>query len=65
VLPPACTRRLVVEAAAPLGWARWAGAGADCVCLDHYGESAPAKVLAEKFGFTVGNVLAKLDALLA
>ena len=64
VLPPACTRRLVVEAAAPLGWARWAGAGADCVCLDHYGESAPAKVLAEKFGFTVGNVLAKLDALL-
>ena len=65
VLPPACTRRLVVEAAAPLGWARWAGAGAAFVCLDHYGESAPAKVLAEKFGFTVGNVLAKLDALLA
>ena len=65
VLPPACARRLVVEAAAPLGWARWAGAGAAYVALDHFGDSAPAKVLAEKFGFTVANVLEKLDTLLA
>ena len=33
--------------------------------LDRFGESAPAKVLAEKFGFTAERVLAELDALLA
>ena len=65
VLPPACTKRLVVEAGASMGWERWAGAGAPMVCLDHFGDSAPAAVLAEKFGFTVENVLEKLDALLA
>ena len=65
VLPPACTRRLAVEAGATLGWERWTGAGGRVLGLDRFGESAPAKVLAEKFGFTAARVLAELDALLA
>ena len=67
VLPPACTRRLVIEAGSSMGWEKWAGPATDVtrICLDHYGESAPAGVLAEKFGFTEANAIAKLDALLA
>jgi transketolase len=33
------------------------------VTLDHYGSSAPYKVLAEAFGFTVENVIAKAKEL--
>jgi transketolase len=57
VLPPTIgrERRMAIEAGATLGWDRFA----DHVHgLDHYGASAPAEVLAEKFGFTVDAVLA-------
>ena len=64
VLPPACTRRLAVEAGSTMGWERWTGAGGRVLGLDRFGESAPAKVLAEKFGFTAARVLEELDALL-
>ena len=40
-----------------LGWARYVGAAGRTLCLDRFGASAPYKVLAEKFGFTVENVL--------
>jgi transketolase len=49
VLPPAISRRLSVEAGTTFGWSRHA---AHHHGLDHYGASAPGKVLAEKFGFT-------------
>jgi len=49
VLPPAISRRLSVEAGTTFGWSRHAQYNHG---LDHYGASAPGKVLAEKFGFT-------------
>jgi transketolase len=49
VLPPAVSRRLSVEAGTTFGWSRFAGHQHG---LDHYGASAPGKLLAEKFGFT-------------
>lgn len=58
VLPAACTMRLVVEAGSSFGWLKYIGVRGRTVCLDHFGASAPAKVLAEKFGFTVQNVVA-------
>ncbi len=57
VLPPACTRRVAVEAASPFGWERYVGTAGKTVCLDRFGASAPAKRLAEEFGFTVENVV--------
>jgi transketolase len=33
--------------------------------LDHYGASAPYKVIFEKFGFTVENVITKAKELIA
>jgi transketolase len=60
VLPPGITRRLAVEAGATLGWDRYARAQHG---RDAFGASAPAEVLAERFGFTVDAVVAHYLAL--
>ena len=60
VLPPGIPR-IAVEAASPIGWREWADAS---VTLDHFGASAPADVLFEKFGFTAEDVAAKAQELL-
>jgi transketolase len=52
VLPPACTARVSVEAAATFGWQRWVGDGGLTVGLDRFGASGPQKDLYEHFGFT-------------
>jgi transketolase len=62
VLPKNITARLAVEAGATLGWERYAKS---VLGLDHYGASAPYKVIFEKFGFTVDNVVAKAKRLIA
>lgn len=61
VLPKNITTRLAVEAASTLGWDRYA---TSILGIDHYGASAPAKVIFEKFGFTVENVFARAKELL-
>lgn len=61
VLPKNVTRRLAVEAGATLGWERYAKS---VIGLDHYGASAPYKVIFENFGFTVDNVVARAKELL-
>jgi transketolase len=60
VLPKHITRRLAVEAGATLGWERYA---TSVLGLDHYGASAPYKVIFEKFGFTPENVVARAKEL--
>ena len=61
VLPRSITVRLAVEAGATLGWERYA---TSTLGIDHYGASAPYKVIFEKFGFTVENVVARAKELL-
>jgi transketolase len=61
VLPKNITMRLAVEAGATLGWERYASA---VIGLDHYGASAPYKVIFQNLGFTVENVIAKAKELL-
>jgi len=56
VLPPAITARVAVEAASPLGWERYVGAGGAIVAMRSFGKSAPAKDLMQAFGFTPGHV---------
>ena len=65
VLPPTCLARLTVEAGRTLGWEAVAGPLGACVGIDHFGASAPAEVLAEKYGFTTEAVLSRARALLA
>ncbi|MCF8131889.1 MAG: transketolase [Synechococcus sp. Tobar2m-G35] len=65
VLPSAVRRRLVVEAAESFGWHRFVGLDGATVTMDRFGASAPGGTCMEKFGFTVDNVVAKANALLA
>ena len=65
VLPPRVTRRLAVEAGATFGWERWVGQAGDVIGIDHFGASAPAKVLMKEFGFSADNVIARARRLLA
>jgi len=60
VLPPELPT-LSIEAGSTFGWAKYATAH---IGLDHFGASAPANVLFEKFGFTVENVVARAKELL-
>jgi transketolase len=64
VLPPACRRRLAVEAGVTFGWERWVGDGGEVIGLDHYGASAPAGTLFKEWGFTADNVYQRARALL-
>jgi transketolase len=64
VLPPAVGARLAIEAGVTLGWRKYVGDQGDVVGLDRFGASAPGKVVMEKFGFSVENVVARAKALL-
>ena len=51
---------MTIEAASTFGWEKFAGDKGLCIGLDHFGASAPYKVLAEKFGFTPEAVAKKI-----
>ncbi|MFA4884997.1 MAG: transketolase [Desulfotomaculaceae bacterium] len=59
VLPPEITARVAIEAGSTLGWHRYIGDQGEIIGIDHFGASAPAGVLFEKFGFTAENLAAK------
>lgn len=65
VLPKGITKRLAVEAGISLGWERWIGSEGKMIGLDHFGASAPEKVLAKEFGFTTENVVQQAKELLS
>ena len=62
VLPPSVRARVAVEAGSTFGWARWLGDAGTAVGIDHFGASAPAEALYERFGVTAENVVAAARA---
>jgi transketolase len=64
VLPQEALIRVSIEAAATQGWHKYVGTGGEAIGIDHFGASAPAKVLLEKFGFTAENIVSRVKALL-
>lgn len=64
VLPALCKNRLVVECGVSTGWERFAGDKNNIIGLDRFGASAPAEILASKFGFTSANIENKIKKLL-
>lgn len=48
--------RVAVEAGRPESWHKYVGLDGLVLGLDHFGHSAPAGVLAEKYGFTPDNL---------
>lgn len=63
-LLPSGVPRLAVEAGVAMGWRRWIGDDGDVLALDRFGASAPGKVAAERFGFTVEHVVDRAMRLL-
>jgi transketolase len=61
VIPPG-SRRVSIEAGVTLPWRRWVGDDGLSIGIDHFGASAPDKVLAQKFGFTVDSVTERIQA---
>jgi transketolase len=65
VLPAAVTRRVAVEAGVRAAWWHYVGLKGQIVGIDHFGASAPAKVLFKEFGFTAEKVGEAIDKVLA
>jgi transketolase len=57
VLPPAIKARLSIEAGTTFGWRKYVGDQGATLGIDHFGASAPAEILFEKFGLTVDSVV--------
>jgi transketolase len=64
VLPKAVTARVAVEAAVTDGWWKYVGHQGAILGVDRFGESAPAGPLFKEFGFTVENLVAKVQGVL-
>ena len=62
VLPLSVRRRVAVEAGATMPWYRFTGLDGKVLGLDHFGASAPFKVLAEKFGLTAASIAERTKA---
>jgi transketolase len=56
VLPPDCTARMSIEAAATYGWERYVGDRGFAFGIDRFGASAPYATIAQHLGFTPENV---------
>ncbi len=65
VLPRRVRARVAVEAGVSGGWHKYVGTVGKIVGIDRFGESAPAEVAFEHFGFTVENVVAAARSALA
>jgi len=58
VLPPACRKRVAVEAGVTDFWRKYVGLDGAVIGIDRFGASAPAEALFKYFGFTVDEVVA-------
>jgi transketolase len=58
VLPPEVASRMAIEAGVSMGWDRYIGPKGAMYGIDHFGASAPYKVLMAQWGFT-GPAIAK------
>lgn len=56
VLPPNMKNRLVIEAASPFGWHRYAGDRGRIIGIEGFGSSAPGKVVSREYGFTAARL---------
>jgi transketolase len=55
---------IAIEAASSFGWHRIIGREGVAICIDSFGESAPAPALFKHFGLSVENIISKVQQLL-
>lgn len=61
LLPASITTRVSIEASSENAWYKYIGIDGLSVRMDTFGKSAPDKVVFEDFGFTVEDILAKVE----
>lgn len=64
VIPPETEKRLIVEAALPMGWEPLAGPGGAVIGLQTFGASAPGDVVMKNMGISLEAILAGAEELL-
>jgi len=64
ILPTDIPVRISIEAGTTHGWHKYVGSSGAAIGIDHFGASAPGKVLLENFGFTAENIVKKVKELL-
>ena len=57
VLPPSVRARVAIEMGSEFGWDRYVGFDGETITMSTFGASAPIAKLADKFGFSVDNVI--------
>ena len=60
ILPHRGCLKITIEAGITHGWEKFSGANGLSIGIDHYGASAPGKVLANEFGFTSNKIERKI-----
>ena len=63
VLPSNVRARVAIEAATTMGWERYVGIEGVTLGIPHFGASAPASVLYEKFGLTAQRMAEEAETL--
>ena len=58
MLPPACRKRVAIEAGVTDYWRKYVGLDGAVIGIDRFGASAPADALFKYFGLTVEEVVA-------
>jgi len=53
-------KRVSIEAGVDLGWHKYIGRNGISICIERFGASAPASVLAKEYGFTVEDILERI-----
>lgn len=53
-------QRVSIEAGVDLGWHKYIGRRGIAICMEDFGASAPAGVLAKEFGFNVEDILERI-----
>ncbi len=62
VLPPGVPR-VIIEAAHPMSWQRWAGPNDIILAIDRFGASAPYETLYKELGLTVDQIVSSAKSL--
>ncbi|MUV39869.1 Transketolase [Lentibacillus sp. JNUCC-1] len=64
VLPKKVKARLAIEMAASVGWDKYVGDQGDVLGIDMFGASAKGDTVIENYGFTVDNVVKRVESLI-
>jgi transketolase len=61
---PSNIPKLAIEAGVTIGWQKYVGENGDVIGMSRFGGSGPGRIVYDKFGFNVDNVVSSALALL-